>query len=476
MPSKYRGMNKSVTAQAEDVALYELHLYVAGQTGRDRLVERDMRRVLDQDFPGRYTLTVIDVLADPGQAERANISLTPALVYHGAAAPRRLVGDELRREQILWLLERAPIKPRVPGPDVRGGLSDLCPDGMILIDQDGHVIDCNAAGRDLLGLADRPASGEVFGRPLTDGRPIHVRLANGVPLELQVTECAWNGETAHLVVLRQPGGDGPHSTSADPAANDEMDKLADQNATHQSEMAALRQELERSYTDLSAFSRRVGHDIKAPALTIKGLLTALASQEADQLSADGKALLDAALNSSHRLIDLTDAMLEFARTTGPQDHETVDLNAVVGRVNTELGMAIEEAGAKVEVDELPIVLGSPMQLYQVFLNLLGNALHYRREDVAPKITVTVQRLDSSPIGPAYRIEIRDNCKGFDNAYAEKIFQPFERLVTQAKVPGQGLGLTTVKRIIEQHGGQVSASSSPGEGATFQFDLPRHVPN
>ena len=473
-----------VEAQSKTDAFFELQLYLAGRTGRAQLVERDVRRILEQEFPNRHSLAIIDVLASPELAERANISLTPTLTKGGAKSRRRLVGAVHRREQILWLIDQSPLKVAPEPVALTGTLSDLCPDGLFLVDDDGLVLSSNKAGRELLGLTGRPAEGEVFGLPPTDGKSVNVLLASGLPAELRAVETMWNGRKAHLAMLRENTGGGPqlvYRAGLDPG---EMDALIKKNAALQSTVSrssctikALEEknrDLERLIDELSAFTQRVAHDVKSPASNIRSLLKVLIDDEAAALSDGGRALLEAAQDTSQRLIGLIEALLAFSsETTIPDLYEDVNLNIILRWVMNDLNCSVREADVEYEIGDLPIVPGAPMQLYQVFLNLVGNAVKFRREGVTPHVKVFSSSVDNSHMVPMVRVEIQDNGIGFDDSVVEKIFQPFERLVRYDQIPGHGIGLATVKRMVERHGGRISATGSPGLGATFRVDLPKY---
>ncbi|NJO37218.1 MAG: hypothetical protein HC871_05855 [Rhizobiales bacterium] len=141
-------------------------------------------------------------------------------------------------------------------------------------------------------------------------------------------------------------------------------------------------------------------------------------------------------------------------------------------VRSDLAPTIEAALGTCEVGPLPKAIGEASELYQLFLNLIGNAIKYRRPDVPPVVTVTADLApeDLAEGTPWARIIVRNNGIGFDQAQAEKIFEPFERLVSTKEFEGSGIGLATVKKIVARHGGRIRATSNVGEGSTFIVDL------
>jgi signal transduction histidine kinase len=132
----------------------------------------------------------------------------------------------------------------------------------------------------------------------------------------------------------------------------------------------------------------------------------------------------------------------------------------------DLELSIDEHCAEITVLDLPTVRADPAQMRQLFLNLLGNALKFAREGEAPRITVSA-RCDEERID----LSFEDNGIGFEQKYAERIFKPFQRLHASGRYPGSGIGLAICKKIVERHGGTISAKSEPGRGATFLVSLP-----
>jgi len=129
-------------------------------------------------------------------------------------------------------------------------------------------------------------------------------------------------------------------------------------------------------------------------------------------------------------------------------------------------VAIEEAGARVTVGNLPSVFGEAMLLERLFQNLVANALKFRRDDAEPEIEITAEHEEG-----AWRICVADNGIGIDPEYAERIFLLFQRLHERSKYPGTGIGLALCKKVVEHHGGRIWVESEPGRGSRFKFTLP-----
>ena len=171
-------------------------------------------------------------------------------------------------------------------------------------------------------------------------------------------------------------------------------------------------------------------------------------------------------NSAERLRAMIAGLLDYSRLA--QDDETVseaDGNQVLQHVKESLGALIRETGAQIESEVLPKVAVSEARAAQLFQNLIGNALKFRRGGVIPKVKISVQR-----DGAFWRFVVADNGMGFDMAYADRIFGVFKRLHAR-EVEGTGIGLSVCKRIVERTGGVIRAESIPGEGTKFIFTLP-----
>jgi light-regulated signal transduction histidine kinase (bacteriophytochrome) len=127
---------------------------------------------------------------------------------------------------------------------------------------------------------------------------------------------------------------------------------------------------------------------------------------------------------------------------------------------------IREANATMTIGDLPPIMADATQLEQVFTNLIGNALKYRRPDLTPSIRISAERM-----GKCWRFAVADNGIGIAPEFFDRIFVVFQRLHTKDEFEGTGIGLAIVKKIVERHGGRVSVTSVPGEGSTFFFTLP-----
>ena len=225
-------------------------------------------------------------------------------------------------------------------------------------------------------------------------------------------------------------------------------------------------ELEAANRELESFSYSISHDLRAPLGAIHGFAHLLRMQEAGRLSEDGAHLLAMLEDNTTRTTELLEGLLEFSRLGRKAMAKTeVSMNALVHGVLQAMRMRPEAARAEFHLGPLPGCNGDPTLLRQVWSNLIGNAVKYSRQRDPAVIRIGYQQVSGSYF-------VRDNGTGFDMRHAGKLFGVFERLHTEAEFEGTGVGLAIVRRIIERHGGAISAQARPGRGATFRFSLPK----
>jgi DNA-binding response OmpR family regulator len=231
--------------------------------------------------------------------------------------------------------------------------------------------------------------------------------------------------------------------------------------------SALVEELEYKNRELESFSYSVSHDLRAPLRSIDGFSQALVEDCADQLDETGKNYLQRIRASAQRMGALIDDMLLLARISRTQvEREAVDLSAMAQAVVDELAQHTPER--KVTVDIQPgLILQADRGLMRVLLdNLLGNAWKFTARAPAARIELRAEDAEGVPV-----FSVKDNGAGFDMAHAANLFQPFQRLHNNSDFPGTGIGLATVRRVIDHHGGRIWAKAAVGEGAMISFTVP-----
>jgi signal transduction histidine kinase len=224
-------------------------------------------------------------------------------------------------------------------------------------------------------------------------------------------------------------------------------------------------ELAAANKELDAFSYSVSHDLRAPLRSIDGYGKILEEDYAPRLDDEGRRLVGVVRSRAGDMNRLIDGLLEFSRLGRREPaRERVAMTQVARAVAAEL--APTAPAASVRIAELPDAHADPVLIRQVWANLIGNALKYSSKRTQPQVEVGAREEAAQTV-----YWVRDNGAGFDMQYAERLFGVFQRLHSPKEFPGTGVGLATVQRIVQRHGGRVWAESRPDAGATFSFSLP-----
>ena len=244
----------------------------------------------------------------------------------------------------------------------------------------------------------------------------------------------------------------------------ELEGLNDQLEARVHERTA---ELAASNAELESFAYSVSHDLRAPLRAMDGFSKIVMDEYAETLQPEGRRFLGMVRENAMKMQALIDDLLRYSRLGRHKlELAPIDVDAVVERVLQDLAPVIEEHGTRVHVFDLPPALGDQTLLWQVFSNLIGNAVKFSRGADEP--TIEVGGSTARDGGVAYWI--RDNGTGFDMQYADKLFGVFQRLHRSEDFEGSGVGLATVQRIVTRHGGRIWAESEPNKGATFYVEL------
>lgn len=231
-------------------------------------------------------------------------------------------------------------------------------------------------------------------------------------------------------------------------------------------------ELERSNEDLLQFAHVASHDLKEPVRKIRTFASRLRRDKATVLSPSADNDLTKIEKSSERIYKMIDGLLAYSSLDQVSVKEltsSVDLNEIAEKVESDLELLMQEKNAVIKYEKLPAVKGSSLLLHQVFYNLLYNSLKFSAEGVAPVINISGEPVKGTD---KQKIVIEDNGIGFSQEHAEKIFQTFSRLNSKEKYEGTGLGLSLCRKIVERHGGTITAEGKEGAGAKFTILLPK----
>jgi signal transduction histidine kinase len=247
------------------------------------------------------------------------------------------------------------------------------------------------------------------------------------------------------------------------------------------ELKLYSQELKLSNRELEDFAFVASHDLQEPLRKIRAFGDRLQTNYAAILDEKGADYINRMRNGAERMSDLINDLLDFSRiTTRGKDFVSVDLNDIIYTILDDLEIPVDEANATIQCCDLPVIDADPSQMYQLFLNLISNALKFKKADVPTIITLDYHLQNSGFETESeevwHMITISDNGIGFEQEYADKIFSPFQRLHSRNEYKGTGIGLAVCRRIVERHYGVVTATGELGKGAIFTIKLPVELMN
>jgi signal transduction histidine kinase len=255
------------------------------------------------------------------------------------------------------------------------------------------------------------------------------------------------------------------------------ERLTEQVMLRTKELTLYSEELTRSNRELEDFAFVASHDLQEPLRKIRAFGDRLMSTYGQELDGKGVDYIERMKTAAERMSNLISDLLEFSRiSTRGKEFIEVDLETVMTDILGDLEIAIQESSSQIKADKLPVIQGDKGQMYQLFLNLLSNAIKFRKADAAPQISIGYERETTNDLltGAAldwHVITISDNGIGFEQEFADKIFVPFQRLHGRSEYKGTGIGLAVCRRIVDRHGGNISAVSELGTGTVFTVKIP-----
>lgn len=350
---------------------------------------------------------------------------------------------------------------------------ESAPNGMIMVDQQGNIILVNRETETLFGY-DRD---ELIGQPIEMLVPDRFRKAHPSQRDeyMQSPERRSMGAGRDLFGRRKDGSEFPVELGLNPIHTRTgvfvLSTVVDISARkrHEERVKQYTVELESKNEELQQFAYIASHDLQEPLRKIQAFGNMLQSTYSSTLGDEGGEYINRMQASAQRMRSLIDDLLSYSRvSTVTRDFAPVDLNRVMQDVLSDLMIRLTETGGKVNVGELPTVHADESQMRQLFQNLIGNALKFHANVVAPVVDVECK---SGAYNRLCTILVRDNGIGFDEKYNDRIFAPFQRLHGRSKYEGTGIGLAVCRKIVDRHGGSITATSAPGKGATFSITLP-----
>ncbi len=359
-------------------------------------------------------------------------------------------------------------------------------DMLITVDDDGIIQKVNQATLFLLGYKEDEIIGkpvnlltqketflskEEFKQMLKFKKLLEIEkdfvCRNGKKIRVSVSSSVLQGQRAAAVVV----------------AKDISKRLEDER-----KLRRYATKLEQSNRELEDFAYVASHDLQEPLRKVQAFGDRLETKYSETLSEQGRDYVQRMREAANRMQRLINDLLTFSRVTSKaQPFQSVDIKNIAEEVISDLEVRIEETKGKVEIGELPNIEADPVQIRQLMQNLIGNALKFHHPNESPIIKVysnqTVQNntgsfsfngehLKTQGVGEQFcQIVVQDNGIGFDEKYLDRIFTVFQRLHGRAEYEGSGVGLAVCRKIVERHGGTITAQSKEGEGAAFLINLP-----
>ncbi|MBN1960497.1 MAG: hypothetical protein JW841_06095 [Deltaproteobacteria bacterium] len=248
------------------------------------------------------------------------------------------------------------------------------------------------------------------------------------------------------------------------------DKLEQRVKERTAELFLTTEKLKKSNQELEQFAYIASHDLQEPLRKIRAFSDRLQSRCGAALDSEGLDYMQRMINASTRMQTLINELLHYSRlTTKARPFQPVALSSLIKEVLEDLEVRIEENHAHIEVHDLPTIIADPLQIRQLFQNLISNALKFQRPQVEPLIII--KNIHNENDTDFYNIEVKDNGIGFEMKYTERIFGLFQRLHGRSAYEGTGMGLAICRKIVERHEGTITATSEPGFGTTFLIRFP-----
>jgi PAS domain S-box-containing protein len=449
---------------------------------RSELVGMQMQLLLPERLRAAQRLAHVEYFRSPRSAafrEARTISTTGdqdiyGLRKDGSEFPIEVSASPVKtREGLVLSTAIRDVTERKKAELQRAGLAaivEASDDAIIGKTLEGLVTSWNQGAERLFGYSAE----EMIGRPIA--RIVPPERAQEEPT---ILASAARGETTHFDTrrVRKDGAQIDVAVTISPLHDRSGRVIGISKVAHdisvrvhaEQALAKAKESAEAASRELEAFSYSVAHDLRAPLRGMNGFAQILLADYADKLDAEGKDYLLEIHSSAQKMGALIDALLGLSRVTRSDwKPEPVDLSALFRAAAIQHQAAYDSSPRKVEViaEEHLAAEADPQLARALFDNLVGNAFKFSAH-------VSVARIEFGSVenDGARALFIRDNGAGFDMAYADKLFAPFQRLHSMTEFPGTGIGLATAQRIVHRHGGRIWAEGKVSEGATFYFTLP-----
>jgi len=335
-------------------------------------------------------------------------------------------------------------------------------DGISIQDRDFRVIYQNEVHRKMIGNHVGRVCHEAYeeNHQICDPCPLQKCFDDG-QVHLVEKSLMLGSEPAYFLITASPLRD----SSGEIIGGIELVKDITERKTNEIEKEEISRKLADSNHDLQHFAYIASHDLQEPLRTITSFIQLLAKRYSGKLDKDADEFIGFVTDGAQRMQRLINDLLAYSRVESKgKPFAWFDCGDLLERVLANLRQSIEESGAVITLDHLPVICGDEMQMAQLFQNLIGNAIKFRGS-APPLIHVGIADNQGE-----WEISIRDNGIGIEPKFFDRIFEIFHRLHSREKYAGTGIGLAVCKKIVERHGGRIWVDSEPGEGTTFSFTI------
>jgi len=482
--ARYRGLLEAapdamvVVNQSGEIVL--LNVQAEKQFGyrRDELVGQQVKNIIPEGFAERL---IADDLRSAAEALAQQIGTGIEL------SGRRKDGSEFPIEIMLSPLESAEgilVTAAIRNISVRKdaeahlaqmegryrGLLEAAPDAMVVVNQDGEIVLLNVQAEKQFGYSRDELVGQQVKNIIPEGfaerliaddlRSAAEALAQQIGTGIELSGRRKDGSEFPIEIMLSPlkSAEGILVTAA--VRDISTRKKAEAN------LLVKIEELNRSNEELDQFASIASHDLQEPLRMVASYTQLLSKRYTGKLDADADEFIAFAVDGASRMQRLIKDLLAYSRVgTKGKELLAVSSEKALQQALVNLRAAIEDSGALVTYDILPIVLADEMQFVQLFQNLIGNAIKYRKNEI-PRVNISAAKSGRDK----WIFSVEDNGIGIDSQYFDKIFGMFQRLHARDEFAGTGIGLAICKKIVERHGGSISVESQPGHGSTFRFTL------
>jgi PAS domain S-box-containing protein len=485
MEGKYRGLLEAapdamvVVNQGGEIVLLNVQAEKKFGYHRDELVGQKVKNIIPEGFAERL---IADGTRTPAEAVEQQIGAGIELTG------RRKDGSDFPIEIMLSPLESAEgilVTAAIRDISVRKtaerhlaqmegryrGLLEAAPDAMVVVNQGGEIVLLNVQAEKQFGYRRDELVGQKVKNIIPEGFAERL-IADGTRTAAEAL-AQQIGTGIELYGRRKDGSDFPIEIMLSPLESAEgiLVTAAIRNITERKKseehLVKTVGELKRSNDELQQFAYVASHDLQEPLRMVASYTQLLAKRYKGRLDSDADEFIGYAVDGSNRMQGLIQDLLAYSRAgTNGKALREISSEQALNEALTNLRGSIEESGAVVTHDSLPVIMMDLTQLTQVFQNLVGNAIKYRSAE-PPRVHVSAAKNG----GIEWIFSVRDNGLGIDSQYFERIFVLFQRLHRREEFKGTGIGLAMCKKILERLGGRIWLESKPKEGSTFFFALP-----